>query len=244
MRSQFIRSLGLAAVAAVLWCADASATLVNNTTGLTNPWQTVTFSELTFAAGTAFHDTLAAPFDSTVQPYAGLGLTFRGAGYYPSGALGNPLVNNSDQIGNFAPIPGTTGTAIFDPFTIGFTSPQTAAAFQLQTQFAGNTTVTALLNGNVVESFVVPTTNPTTSGNPSYVQYIGFEDIVFDTIVLTNVPTDAGSCGGTTGIDCFGARLLADNVQSIGIPEPATLAVLGGGLLAFGLANRRRRRSR
>lgn len=243
MTSHFMRPLGIAAAAvAVLWSAAASAALVNNTTGLTNPWQTVTFSELTFSAGTAFHDTLAAPFDSTVQPYAGLGLTFRGAGYYPANSLGNPLVNNSDQIGNFAPIPGTSGTAIFDPFTIGFTSPQTAAAFQIQTQFDGTTHIQALLNGVVVEEFDVSTSNPSNQSNPSYSQYVGFEDIVFDTIRITSAPSDAGTCNGTT-VPCFGARLLADNVQSIGIPEPATLAVLGGGLLAFGLANRRRRRA-
>ncbi len=213
MTSIFRRSLGLAAVAAALFASEASAASINNATGLTNPWATVTFSEL----GLANETTVTTQY----QGLFGVSFAAFGVNYQAGGAGGIP---SSDTLGNFTYTQSQNLLAY--PFEIRFTAPQTAAAFQLGTNSGvGSTKIEALLNGVVVETFT-PTTGTSPTGN-----YYGFENILFDTIRITPP-------GDNVNVT---AALLMDNLQVSVVPEPATLAVLGGGLLALGVAIRRRR---
>ena len=66
---------------------------------------------------------------------------------------------------------------VFNPFSIKFTQPVDAAAFSIST-WQGETTFSALLGGEVVETHVAST------GFTSVNNFFGFEGIVFDEIVV------------------------------------------------------------
>jgi hypothetical protein len=144
-------------------------------------------------------------------------------------AFPSPMYLNTQ--GPVTGIPGITGSYVgnfngsippSDPFSIIFTfaTPQAEAAFGLATN-PGTTTLTAYLNGVYVDSFSLSTTydNPATA-------FVGFTGILFNEIAVT-----------TTG-----HLALVDTIQDcVAVPEPATIFLLGGGLLGVGWLMRKRR---
>jgi len=147
-----IKPIFAAAFVAAAFATGASAATLNNSTGLTAPVTTITFSEVPIANGAVVTDQFAA-----------LGATFGSlsstAGLYFNNGGGNPGAG----LQNFFP-------DSYNPFSIKFSGTVTEAAFRMVTN--GYTDkFTALLGGVVVESFTAPTGNW---------RYYGFTGIAFD----------------------------------------------------------------
>jgi hypothetical protein len=191
--------IGLVALGLMV-SASAFATSLNNGTGLSSPAETITFSEDVLPNGTL-----------VTNQWAAFGVTFTGMDYNGTNAGPFPNIDNND-LSNF----GSTGTVLANgnPFSMFFTSPQTAVAFALITN-PGTSTITAKLGGSTVASFT-----PGTTFN-SAIDFYGFTGITFDEIdVLVNAAS-------TT------ARI--DNLQigTSAAPEPGAFWLLMTGLAAL-----------
>jgi hypothetical protein len=152
-------------LALALFARAAQAGPIANTTGLSSPNTTITFSELSFALG--------APITSEFSAY---GVVFSPSGWYDAQGVTsccNGIV--ADYIANFTGPPAP----ISNPWSILFTADQTEVAFALATN-PGTATFTALLGGTPVESF-----SSSTSFNSSTPYYFGFTGITFDEIRIS-----------------------------------------------------------
>jgi hypothetical protein len=138
----------------------AQAVSLNNSTGISNPATTITFSEVPLAQDTPL-----------TNQYASLGVSFSGLYYHPSFTGSIPNIS-PPSAGNF--ISGFTG--VINPFTISFSQIQSRAAFALATGTNPSTTFEALLNNTVVDSFTAATDEQNTSN------FYGFTGVNFDTI--------------------------------------------------------------
>jgi hypothetical protein len=149
-----INSIVTIAVVAASSVTGVSAATVSNSTGLTAPATTITFSEVSgVSAGSVVTDQFAAYGATFGSLSASEGLYFGNSGNPGAGLL------------NYFP-------DTYNPFSIKFSGVVTEAAFNMITN--GYTDkFTALLNGAAVESFT------TTTGGW---KYYGFTGILFDEI--------------------------------------------------------------
>lgn len=176
------------------------------------------FGLLTPDATITFSEVLLANDTPLNSQFSALGVTFQDLFLSTTlvGTLSAPAAEN------FQNAVGCTPTTC-NPFDIFFTSDVTAAAFQMVTN-PGTSTFQAFLNGVLVESFTAGTTIPSAT-------YYGFESIVFDQIHV--IP--AFSAAGIDNIEFTRAPT--------SVPEPASIMLLGIGLLSTGALRWRRRRS-
>lgn len=150
----------------------AQAASLNNSTGISNPATTITFSEIPLADSTPL-----------INQYSSLGVTFTNL-FYSTINYNFPNINPPTAT-NF---PNTTNI-ISTPFLISFTQLQSQAAFSIVTN-AGSSNFEALLNNIVVDSFTSAT--DTTNANNFY----GFTGVTFDAIRIS-----AGGSNSAAAID-------------------------------------------
>lgn len=132
------------------------------------------------------------------------------------GCSGGPFISIS--LYNFG---CTTSRGIATYSEIYFTSAVTGVAFNLMTNSSASTWFTAFLGGAQVAQF----SGFTNLETPERFWY-GFENITLDRILILE-PTM-----GVMGID---------NLQVAVVPEPSTYALMFAGLMALGLAAKRRK---
>ena len=185
-----IRSLATLAIACIamltyiVGSSVAHAEIIDlGAAGLDDPASVITFSEIEIG------DT-----EQVTDQFAGLGVTFVPNLNYRTG-------DNADWQNITGPNL-RTGEPEVNPFTIKFVDPQTAATFNAIAQPPTPTTITAKLNGEVVESFETEVT--ITNG----ANFFGFTGIEFDEIEVEYTAE---------------TRMRIDNLQ-LGQPE-------GGGLV-------------
>jgi hypothetical protein len=178
----------------------AQAASLNNGTGISNPTNTITFSEIPLANGTPL-----------TNQYSGLGVTFSGlyANLFAAGAnINPPAATNYSGFGSTS------------PFLIGFTQPQSEAAFRLATANPLTATFEALRNNSVVGTFSAPASLSNTNN------FYGFTGVTFDAIRVTTVASS------------FDVTII-DNIQfgsatAQSVPEPfSIIGTLVGGTAAF-----------
>lgn len=134
---------------------SAEALTLNNSTGLTDPTQTITFDEI------------ALPDESSItNQYSSLGVEFSPNLVFDSPGSSVPNITGN-QLKNFSPV--------VNPFSINFTDTVSSAVFAFATN-PGTSTFTALLDGSIVESF----SSSTSVFQPN--NFFGFTDILFDEI--------------------------------------------------------------
>ena len=160
MKTQTLKKLVIASVAAASCGALFATPISNSATGLASPATTITFDEHALSVG-----------ESVTNQYSDLGVTFTPNLYYSSQTGFPNIVGNT--ITNFHPeIP---------QFSLNFLTTQNAIAFAM----VSNSSVwnfTALLGDAVVESF---SASVDTSAN----NFFGFTGINFDQIRITT-PND------------------------------------------------------
>ncbi|MBP0017934.1 MAG: PEP-CTERM sorting domain-containing protein [Cyanobacteria bacterium SBLK] len=140
----------------ISFVGTAEALTFNNSTGLTNPAQTITFDEIALPNNT-----------NVTDQYSSLGVEF--APNLVFEIVRTPTTNfTGNHLKNFFPVT--------NPFSINFTDPVNSAAFAFINN-ASTSTFTALLDGSIVESFSSPSVFVPNN-------FFGFTDIVFDEIQI------------------------------------------------------------
>ena len=189
----------------------ADAQFFSNSTGISNPAETITFSEHVLPNDT-----------SVTNQYSDLGITFDPNNVWYNPAPSDPHTSgiNPPDIGNFFP-----NHSASNPFFIKFNLDQTAAAFAVGINPGGTGDFFALLDGVQVASGSAPVGPVGTVTN----DYYGFSGIAFDTIEVffTNTQSQAG--------------VIDNVQLSVAVPEPATVAAAILATLACGIHLVRRR---
>ena len=203
-----------AAVASINQTAKAAT--IENSSGLNNPETIITFDEIVLPPGTVLTD-----------QYSGLGVEFVPNLFYnPDPNVLNPpdpSIPSNNTIGNFvieeaSPAPPPT----IDPFSIALTETQNDVAFALASAFPSDLELTALLDGEEVESFSTSTPgsiDPVTGnlGSPVF-NFYGFSDIELNEIQVSV----EGAPNPITGDTFDGVQI--DNIQ-IGATEDTSQPV-------------------
>lgn len=210
----------------------AAATVVGDS-GLANPQTTITFDEIVLPPGTPL----------TAQ-YAPLGVEFEPNLYYnPDPNVLNPpdpSIPGNNAIGNFVIEDNSIVIPpIVNTFSLEFTENLTQAAFGAATAFPATIELTALADGEQLETFTSQTSgslDPTTGqlGPPQFVFY-GFSDIALDAIQVTleSLPNPiSGTQFNAIQIDNIQLGIADDQAQ---VPEPASIVSLLLLLASFGI---------
>lgn len=207
--STFIVSI-LAAVGA----QPAHASVLQNTTGLSNPATTLGFDDV------ALSGTSSAYTPLTTQYTASNGVTF--GGFYGSGDYsftGAPAPDIVNFSGDNQPQNLTV--------TLTFATAQANVAFFLVTSGQATETITSSLGGNAVEAV--------TGYTASFGNYVGFTNSAFDTITITresgNTPRD-----GSIVLD----NLQIGSLDTT-IPEPSSTGIMALSLAGMMLLHGRKR---
>ena len=176
------------------------------------------FGLLTPETTITFSEVSLANGDVLTTQFSGLGVTF------------SDLIYDTTLIpasGLSAPVASKLASPSDPTFDIFFTSDTIAAAFQMVGN-TGTSTFQAFLIDVLVEDFTAFSTIPSTT-------YYGFTGILFDQIRV--FPAGAS----------LGAGASIDNIEftraPTAVPEPASMALLGTGLLAVGVRRWRQRRT-
>ena len=202
--STMMKKLSLATAGAALMAlglgAAAQAASLTNTTGLTNPTQTINFNEVSLGEG-----------EKVTDQFSSLGVSF--TNLYNTTLYNGSFPNiGGNSLGNF---PDPYGTFIEGPFSIKFNTNQSAAAFAMVSN-PGTSIFTALLNGAVVETFNAVTEY---SGN-----FYGFTDILFDEI-LVNPAQETNGAGLIDNLQTVAAPV-PEPASTLGL---LTLGAMGAG---------------
>jgi hypothetical protein len=191
-------------------------------------------SDITELAGT-----LVCPkFNTQAFPFTLLSMTLEISGGI-SGTI--ELTNNASTTQNTS---GTTNSQFFaSPLTgFSFSSPLFTASFStgVQSISAGGSYASPSLDSGTQTTGQMAA-NPASLGN---YQFFGVDTFGIDISTLTGIAIVGG--GGQIGSDQFTEGFAEATVRytyddgTVLTPEPATIAVLGMGLLALGAARRRR----
>lgn len=178
----------------------ANAGLIENGAELSNPDVFLDFSEVVLPASTALTD-----------QYSAFGILFSGFTYVPCVSCVEIPVR--PDIGNFSNNNTGSWTTV-----LSMLFPNNITDITFQFAFNGGSSITALLNGDIVETINFTNTNFTV---------YGFTEILFDEVR-------------------FGATqaFLVDNVSfnnsAVDVPAPASLALLSMGLLGLVFSRKRK----
>lgn len=155
--------LGFVSAMMILLHTDVLAASINNRVfGLTSPDIALDFGANLFAAGTPITNQFAAS-----------GVTFGSEYYYfTSGSTPTPTTAGG-YLGK-----GTSNN--IQSGSVMFLDPVSAAAFSWRT-LTGTTTLTAWLNGSLVETFTAPSAN---FNSPTSGRFYGFENVTFDELSI------------------------------------------------------------
>ena len=205
MRTNQLVVAWLVAVSVLLPSSHALATFINDSaTGLPSPVSTLNFT-----------DPVLMDNDAVTNQFAGV--TFSPNVYFNPEA--DPGIT-PNALGNYTYL---SEPAFIDPVTITFSSPVTAAAFQMNDDNASYT-FTALLNGAPVDSGTA-TVGPTTA-------YFGFTGVDFNEITIAVSDPGPGP----------GPFWLIGNLElgASPVPEPSTWAMMLLGFVGLGYVGYRR----
>jgi hypothetical protein len=216
--------LVLVAGAAVLAAANTVAAPLMSDAGLANPGHVVTFDEHILATGAI-----------VTNQYADHGVSFApNLVYGLPDNISKPSVIQGGLLRNFWPggplPPPFPGPGTQDPFSVKFNATQTRATVGLFPT-GGPTTLTALLDGNAVESFTV--NNPVVPITTAISNY-GFTGISFNEIRI-DVANVSGQPVGSAIVDSimFGTGTHGFKADA-GIANPTRTVTFGEAGLAPG----------
>jgi hypothetical protein len=197
-------------------CAHATQ-IISSSTGLANPDQTLTFSEV-----------VIPDMNVVTDQYLAFGVSFAGAPH--NGVIYNssfftatpPPDGARPDISNCEPDVGCNLST-----SINFSHPVFGAAFDFAGILGEPFIFTAFLGQTAVDQLTVNFTSMTPNDVDGW-GYFGFTNETFDSINIFAFPAD--------GI--FGSPFVLDNLETTAAPEPSTLLLGSAAILILSLSRR------